>query len=190
MAIVSDSTSSAHLDFEVRIGASTVVKRSSLIAHSARAGFAAVMVLAGAGPLYAAECVRKTAGFFLEDAAANTPHNLAPSLATIPASLTGAAGEPRRGRDILVSSQKGDCLTCHKVSALSSIEGQGAIGPSLDGVGSKYTEAQLRQLLVDPKSYFPGTIMPSYFNAKGTAAPSVLSASEIEDLIAYIKTLR
>jgi sulfur-oxidizing protein SoxX len=167
-----------------------VAKEIVFAAKSACVGLTALLMMATCDGAAAAECVRKTAGFFLEDMNANVPHNVAPSLASIPVSLTGGLGDPGRGREVLVSAQKGDCLTCHKVSALSSIEGQGGIGPSLDTAGSKYTDAQLRQILVDPKTYFPNTIMPSYFNGKGGAEPSVLTAGEVEDLIAYMKTLK
>jgi L-cysteine S-thiosulfotransferase len=136
-----------------------------------------------------AECKRKTAGFYLQEMPTGS-HILSPSAQNLPPSLTGAPGDAGRGREVLVSHQKGDCLSCHKVSALSSIVDQGSIGPALDGVGGKYNEGQLRQVLIEPKSYFPGTIMPSYYRAPGSPEASVLTAFEIEDLVAYMKTLK
>ncbi|MGO9174453.1 MAG: sulfur oxidation c-type cytochrome SoxX [Rhodomicrobium sp.] len=149
----------------------------------------ASLVLSALSGVHAAECQRKTAGFYLEDTNAGVPHNLSSVLQNLPGPLTGAPGNAERGREVLVSRQKGDCLSCHKVSVLSSIAGQGGIGPALDGVGSKYDDAQLRQVLVEPKTYYPETIMPSYYR-EGAAAASVLTAAEIEDLVAYLKTLR
>jgi L-cysteine S-thiosulfotransferase len=138
----------------------------------------------------AAECKRKTAGFFLQFTNNDGPRNLKETLKSIPVSLTGAPGDPERGREVLTSRQKGDCLSCHKISTLSSIPDQGGVGPALDGVGSRYSDAQLRQLIVDPKAYFTKTIMPSYYKQGGGPEPSVLTAPEVEDLVAYLKTLK
>jgi len=112
---------------------------------------------------------------------------LAVALQGLPASLTGAPGDAEKGRDVLVSRQKGDCLSCHKVTTLDGAAGQGAIGPVLDGVGSRYNDAQIRQVLIDPKALFPDTIMPSYY---ASGSPSVLTAAEVEDLIAFLQTLK
>ncbi len=144
----------------------------------------------GHGEAYGAECKRKTAGFYLQDTNADVPRKLSLSFQSIPVSLTGGLGDPERGREILINRQKGDCLSCHKVSTLSSIVDQGGIGPALDGVGSRYSDAQLRQVLVEPRAYFADTIMPSYYKAAGSAEASVLTASEIEDLVSYMKTLK
>jgi len=138
----------------------------------------------------AAECKRKTAGFYLQDTNADGPRRLSLSLQSTPASLTGTPGDPQRGREVLVSREKGDCLSCHKLSVQSNIAEQGSIGPALDGIGGRFTEGQLRQAVADPKAYFPETIMPSYHKAgEGGAAP-ILTASEVEDLVAYLQTLK
>jgi L-cysteine S-thiosulfotransferase len=150
---------------------------------------AAMAVPFASGRAYGAECKPKVAGFYLQEMNIG-PSRLSLSANSLPQSLTGIPGDAGRGRDVLVSRQKGDCLSCHKVSALSSIAGQGGIGPALDGVGSKYNEGQLREVLIEPKSYFPGTIMPSYYRPPGSAEASVLTAVEIEDLVAYMRTLK
>ena len=143
----------------------------------------------GPGNANAATCKRKTAGFFLLDTDAAAPRPLSAALQSLPGSLTGVQGDAERGRDVLVNRQKGDCLSCHKVTTLGAAAAQGAIGPVLDGVGNKYSEAQVRQVLIDPKALFPDTIMPSYYAAAGGSA-SVLTAAEVEDLIAFLRTLR
>jgi L-cysteine S-thiosulfotransferase len=139
---------------------------------------------------YAAECKRKTAGYFLQFTHNNGAGNLREVLNSIPESLTGALGDPERGREVLTNAQKGGCLNCHKVSALSAIPNQGGVGPALDGAGSRYNDAQLRQLIVDPKAYFPATIMPSYYKQAGGPEASVLTAANVEDLVAYLRTLK
>jgi L-cysteine S-thiosulfotransferase len=142
-----------------------------------------------AGDASAAECKRKTAGFYLEDTEANRPHKLSSALEKLPASLTGARGDPEHGREVFISMEKGGCATCHQLSSLPRAIGQGSIGPVLDGTGSRYNEQQLRQVLLQPRAYFPETIMPSYYRAEGGDV-SVLTASEIEDLVAYLGTLK
>ncbi len=137
-----------------------------------------------------AECKRKTAGFFLQDMNAGGPHSLALSLQSMPVSLTGVLGDPERGRLLLVNKQKGDCLSCHKLGAMAAIADQGGIGPALDGAGSRFSKAQLRQVVVEPKAYYPDTIMPSYYRNDGSREGPILTAAEVEDLVAYLETLK
>jgi sulfur-oxidizing protein SoxX len=152
------------------------------------AGLAAMTVAPGGAA--AGECKRKKAGFFLIDTAIGGSQRLSVSLQGLPPSLTGLAGDAGRGRDVLANRQKGDCLSCHKLSALSAGGPQGGIGPALDGIAAKYNEGQLRQLIIEPKTYWPDTIMPSYFRPPGSSEASVLTAAEIEDLVAYMATLK
>ena len=110
-------------------------------------------------------------------------------------SLIGRAGDPARGEQIVRDPDKVTCLICHAIP----IEGEpdpGNIGPPLHGVASRYTAGELRLRLVDPKRLNPDTVMPSYFARDGhhRVAPeyrgrSIYSASEIEDVIAYLQTL-
>lgn len=154
------------------------------------AGFAAAVQADKAGAQAApGECKRKTAGFYLQYADLTLPKTLATSAPGMLVSLTGALGDPARGRNVLIDRAKGDCLSCHKL-ATADEPNQGEVGPALDGVGRRYTEAQLRQMLVDPKVYFPDTIMPSYHDPSGPAGASLLSAAEVEDLVAFMKSLK
>ncbi len=151
----------------------------------------AVTVLAFASnQASSAECKRKTAGFYLLDMNAGGPHSLALSLQSMPVSLTGALGDPERGRQLLVNRQKGDCLSCHKLGSMAAIADQGGIGPALDGIGSRFSKAQLRQVVAEPKAYYPDTIMPSYHKTDGNGEGPILTAAEVEDLVAYLETLK
>jgi L-cysteine S-thiosulfotransferase len=114
----------------------------------------------------------------------------------IPASLTGKPGDPARGKAIVVSRQTGLCLLCHS-APLPEEKFQGTIGPDLKGAGSRYTEGQLRLRIVDSSLVDQGTIMPSYYRLDGLdrVAPAfrgktVLTADEIEDVVAFLMTLR
>ncbi|MFZ1107366.1 MAG: sulfur oxidation c-type cytochrome SoxX [Rhodomicrobium sp.] len=154
-----------------------------------RACLAAAMLAPGLNGALGAECKRKTAGFYLLDANPSAERRLAVSLQSMPSSLTGGLGDPERGRELVANRQKGDCLSCHKLSLVSNVADQGAIGAPLDGIGGRYSDAQLRQVLVQPQAYFPDTIMPSYYKAEDGAA-SILTAAEVEDLVAYLRTLK
>jgi L-cysteine S-thiosulfotransferase len=138
----------------------------------------------------AGECKRKKAGFYLTETAIGGGKRLSAAIGGLPASLTGVPGDPIRGREVFANRLKGDCLSCHKLSQLSSSGPQGGIGPALDNIASKYNDGQLRQLLIEPKAYWPDTIMPAYFRTQDSAEASVLTAGEIEDLVAYMATLR
>ncbi|MGA9548854.1 MAG: sulfur oxidation c-type cytochrome SoxX [Rhodomicrobium sp.] len=155
------------------------------------AASAAVTILPfGSNQATSAECKRKTAGFYLQDINAGGPHSLALSLQSMPQSLTGALGDAERGRQLLVNRQKGDCLSCHKLGVMAAVADQGGIGPALDGIGSRFSRPQLRQVVVEPKAYFPDTIMPSYYKSEGSGDLAILTAAEVEDLVAFLETLK
>ena len=113
----------------------------------------------------------------------------------VPASLTGSKGDPERGRAIVASRQVGQCLLCHS-GPIPEERFQGDLAPSLKGAGKRWTEAQLRQRIVDSRKLNPSTIMPSYYRTEGLSrvAPAfrgkpLLSAEQIEDVVAYLGTL-
>lgn len=114
----------------------------------------------------------------------------------IPASLTGAPGDPARGRAIVVDRQLGLCLLCHS-GPFSEQRFQGTLGPDLSDTAARWTEGQLRLRMVDASRLNPDTIMPPYYRTEGlrrVGAPwqgrPVLTAEQIEDVVAFLKTLR
>jgi len=114
----------------------------------------------------------------------------------IPASLTGNKGDVARGRAIVVSRQKGLCLLCHS-GPFPEERLQGNLALDLKGVGTRWSAGQLRLRLVDSRKLDADTIMPSYYSLDGlnrvTAAyrgKPILSAGEIEDVVAFLATLR
>ncbi len=114
---------------------------------------------------------------------------------TIPASLTGKAGDPANGMKLAISKKKGNCLACH-VMPIPKQQFHGEIGPSLNGVASYMSEGEMRLRLVDPKVLNPDTIMPSFLKVaknrvlKKFQGKTILKAQEVEDIIAYLKTLK
>ena len=114
---------------------------------------------------------------------------------SIPYSLTNIEGNIKNGREVALSRQ-GNCLACHKVPMYDDIF-QGNIGPSLAGIGNRYTIAELRLRLVNPYVLNPDTIMPAFYKVRGLkrvdkkyTEKSILSAQEIEDVISWLATIK
>lgn len=114
---------------------------------------------------------------------------------TIPKSLTGKAGDAKNGRKLAINKKKGNCLACHALP-IPEQQFHGEVGPQLYDVGSNLSEAEMRLRLVDPKVLNEGTIMPSFLKAGKTrvmkkfAGKTILKPQEVEDIIAYLVTLK
>ncbi len=113
----------------------------------------------------------------------------------IPKSLTGAPGNPERGRAIVVKREN-TCLLCHS-GPFPAERFQGDLAPSLTGTGARWSEGELRLRVVDAARLNPATIMPSYYRLDGLTRVAaawrgkpILSAGQIEDVVAYLQTLR
>jgi sulfur-oxidizing protein SoxX len=113
----------------------------------------------------------------------------------IPQPLTGAAGDPARGR-ALVLERTSTCILCHS-GPFPEERFQGDLAPNLAGSGRRWSEGQLRLRLVDASRLNPATIMPSYYRVDGLERVAaawrgkpILSAEQIEDIVAYLATLR
>jgi sulfur-oxidizing protein SoxX len=114
----------------------------------------------------------------------------------IPQSLTGAKGDPARGRAIVANRQVGLCLLCHR-GPFPEERFQGDLAPDLRGAGARWSEGQLRLRIVDSGRINPSSIMPAYHRSEGLVrvAPAwrgktILSAEQIEDVVAFLTTLK
>lgn len=119
-------------------------------------------------------------------------------------SLTGQPGNADEGFKIMSTNALGNCVACHQVSAMKDVDFQGNIGPSLDGVAGRYDEAHLRGIVMDAKRTFEGSMMPSFYKTEGYNRPGaaytgkapegdlppILNAQQIEDVVAYLLTLK
>lgn len=117
-------------------------------------------------------------------------------------SLTGTPGDVENGA-LLMNKGSGNCVACHQVSSLP-LPFQGEIGPPLDGVADRWTEEELRGIVANAKMMFEGTMMPSFYKTSGYIRPGngftgkageeplepLLTAQQIEDLVAYLMTLK
>lgn len=118
-------------------------------------------------------------------------------------SLSGVPGDAVAGKEIMVARGKGNCIACHQVTALEEYPFHGEVGPSLDGIGEYRTAEELRGIISNPKMTYEGTIMPAFYRVSGFTRPGdaytgkaaqgalspLLTAQEIEDVVAYLQTL-
>lgn len=115
---------------------------------------------------------------------------------SVPASLTGMRGNVASGRAVVLDRHVGLCLLCHS-GPFPEERFQGTIAPDLKGVGARLSEGQIRLRIIDSGRVQPATIMPAYFRTEGLrrVAPAfrgktVLTAQQIEDVVAFLLTLR
>ena len=115
----------------------------------------------------------------------------------VAASLTGVAGDAANGRKVFMNRKKGNCLACHVNDDMSEQSFHGEVGPELNGVADRWETAELRGIVVNAKKMFDGTIMPAFYRdagfnrtLKNFDGKSILSAQEVEDVLAYILTLK
>ncbi len=116
----------------------------------------------------------------------------------ISASLTGQPGDPAKGREVFAGRSLGNCLACHANADLSKELFHGEVGPELTDVASRYEEGQLRAIVVNPKHVFgEETVMPAFYRIindqrvrKDLADKPILTAEQVEDLVAYLVTLK
>ncbi len=114
----------------------------------------------------------------------------------IPDSLTGKPGDPAKGSAVVASRQLGLCLLCHS-APIAEERFQGTLSPSLAGAGSRWSTGQLRLRIVDAQRLNPDTIMPPYYRVSGLRrvarsfeGKTILTAEQVEDVVAYLATLK
>jgi sulfur-oxidizing protein SoxX len=105
-------------------------------------------------------------------------------------------GDAARGESIVTNRQAGLCLLCHS-APVGDPRVQGNLAPSLAGAGARWSTVQLRQRIANARSINPDSIMPSYASTDGLnrVAPAwvgqpILNSQQIEDVVAYLQTLR
>jgi sulfur-oxidizing protein SoxX len=111
--------------------------------------------------------------------------------------LSAKPGDAANGRKVMANRKKGNCLACHKIDQMKEIQFHGEIGPELSDIAGRMPAGQIRLRLVDPKSVNAETIMPAMYKNEGLhrvrkkfIGKTILSAQEVEDVIAFMMTLK
>lgn len=125
------------------------------------------------------------------------PANVVFNDGVVGAALTAQAGDPAAGRKVFMNRKLGNCLACHANEDMSDQSFHGEVGPALDGVADRWEAAELRGIVVNSKMMFEGTIMPAFYkddgferNLKKFQGKSILNAQQVEDVVAYLLTLK
>jgi sulfur-oxidizing protein SoxX len=113
-------------------------------------------------------------------------------------SLTGKPGDVAEGRKAFANRKLGNCLACHANSDMSEQLFHGEVGPPLDGVASRWSEEQLRAIVVNSKAVFgEQTVMPGFYSLdvgkhvrKDLIGKTILTAEQVESIVAYLGTLK
>lgn len=159
-----------------------------------RAG-AAALAVAGLGAAFVGSAM----------AAELAPKQVVYDEGKVSTSLSGVPGDVEAGRKVMTTRGQGNCIACHEVTALQEVPFHGEVGPTLDGAGERWTEAELRGIVANSKMTFEDSMMPSFYKvdgyirpgnafsgkaAKTAEIPPLLSAQQIEDVVAYLLTLK
>lgn len=132
------------------------------------------------------------------------PKDVAYVEGAVEASLTGTPGNPDEGVKVMTTNALGNCVACHQVNAIPNVQFPGNIAPPLDGVADRWSEAQLRGIVANAKMTFEGSFMPAFYKTEGFIRPGaaysgkapegdlppILSAQQIEDVVAFLMTLK
>jgi sulfur-oxidizing protein SoxX len=109
--------------------------------------------------------------------------------------MVAFAGDPAKGKEITLGRGDGNCLLCHAIPGADRPAGN--LGPSLAGIGSRFSAEELRLRLIDASRFNPGSVMPPYGRVEGlhAVAPQyrgkpLLTDQEIEDAVAFLLTLK
>lgn len=153
------------------------------------AALAASVLLLGQGPAEAAE---------VAPAGVGAPEVSALRIVAdgIPQPIGDVKGDADRGHALVLAHDAANCILCHALSD-PDVRFAGNLGPPLDGIGRKFSAAQLRLRVADNLRLNPATIMPSYYRVEGLDRVAsafrgrpILEAQQIEDVVAYLATLK
>lgn len=134
----------------------------------------------------------------LAEAEVTAPGDVVIENLAIAQSLSGEPGDAVAGRKVFSDRKLGNCLACHANSDMAEHLFHGEVGPSLDGVASRWKPEQLRTIVANSKAVFTDlTVMPGFYSLevgedvrKDLVGKTILSAQQVEDVVAYLNTLK
>lgn len=112
--------------------------------------------------------------------------------------VTDATADAAEGRKYFADRKLGNCLACHANTDMSEQLFHGEVGPPLDGVAERWSTEQLRAIVVNSKAVFGDqTVMPGFYTLdvgkhvrKDLVGKTILTAEQVESIVAYLGTLK
>ncbi len=93
-------------------------------------------------------------------------------------------GDDTAGRKLMGTQGGAGCITCHRWGDRPSL---GIQGPDLSNVAARLQEGWLREYLINPAAYRPGTLMPSFWPGGKSFNPSILGGDTDKQIASIFK---
>lgn len=93
-------------------------------------------------------------------------------------------GDDSAGRKLLGTEGGAGCITCHRWGDRASL---GIQGPDISNMASRLQEGWLRDYLINPAGYRPGTLMPSFWPGGKSFNPAILGGDTDRQIAAIFK---
>lgn len=100
------------------------------------------------------------------------------------APLKFEGGDDTAGRKLLGTQGGAGCITCHRWGDRPSL---GIQGPDISNIAARLQESWLREYLINPAGYRPGTLMPSFWPGGKSFNPTVLGGDTDKQIAAIYK---
>ena len=100
------------------------------------------------------------------------------------AALKFEGGDDTAGRKLMGTQGGAGCITCHSWGDRPSL---GIHGPDLSNVAARLQEGWLREYLINPAAYRPGTLMPSFWPAGQSFNPTILGGDTDKQIASIYK---
>lgn len=95
-----------------------------------------------------------------------------------------AGGDDTAGRKLMGTQGGAGCITCHRWGDRPSL---GIQGPDLSNIAARLQEGWLREYLINPAGYRPGTLMPSFWPAGKSFNPTILDGDTDRQIASIFK---
>jgi cytochrome c553 len=100
------------------------------------------------------------------------------------AALKFEGGDDTAGRKLMGTQGGAGCITCHRWGDRPSL---GIQGPDLSNSAARLQEGWLKEYLINPAAYRPGTLMPSFWPAGKSFNPTILGGDTDKQIASIYK---